>query len=254
MTLSPPALVYLHGMPGAPGELGLVPGLPASLYAPDRTQGSLADRHALAADIARRFAGRPVILIGFSMGAFAALRLAHALPGQIAHLHLIAPAAPLELGDYLPHMQGRAVFKTARDRRWLFGSLTRAQALIAQLAPDMLAKQVFAGATGADRALADDPAFRERWSALLRHGLAKGAQGYRREVLDYVRPWSALLPQISTPTTLWHGTADNWAPPAMSDALAARLPGATGIEKLEGLSHYSALRAALPRVLAMVER
>lgn len=115
----PPALVYLHGMPGARVSWGWCRAA-ASLYAPDRTQGPLDELSRMAADGTRR---APRIGPSSSlapMGAFAALQLAHALPGHIAHLHLIAPAAPLELGDFLPHMQ---VVPSSRPRATAAGCL-----------------------------------------------------------------------------------------------------------------------------------
>jgi hypothetical protein len=38
---------------------------------------------------------------------------------------------------------------------------------------------------------------------------------------------------ISQPVELWHGSLDNWAPPAMADALAASLPNITALHELE---------------------
>jgi pimeloyl-ACP methyl ester carboxylesterase len=91
--------------------------------------------------------------------------------------------------------------------------------------------------------------FRRRLGDILQTSLGAGRQAYCQEISAYVRPWAHILPTVEAPVTLWHGRSDNWSPPAMSDALAARIPQVTEIRWLEGLSHYSALRAALPQIL-----
>ena len=57
---------------------------------------------------------------------------------------------------------------------------------------------------------------------------------------------------VTTPTRIWHGLEDNWAPPAMAQALAGALPGGPRIEVAEGLSHYSCMHEAMPRILARI--
>lgn len=242
-------IVYLHGMPGGPGELDLVGCEATRICAPDRAAGQLASPEGLAQDLAERFGDRKITLAGFSLGAFAALRLAAHAPERVAHLHLIAPAGPLESGDYLAYMAGGPIFRMARDRPALLGPVTRVQALLARWAPDLLARQVFATAQGEDSALAASPGFRKRWSALAQACLAHGAPGYCQEVRAYVQPWSALLSRIEAPVTIWSGSADNWAPPAMADVLARRLPNVITHHRLGGLSHYSTLAAAMARIV-----
>ena len=104
--------VYLHGLPGSPAELSLAgPGSPwidpALVYAPDRS-ALAADLPELARQIAIWSSGEPIDLVGFSLGGAAALRLAPLLGEQVARIDLIAPAAPLSLGDFLPDKIGRA--------------------------------------------------------------------------------------------------------------------------------------------------
>lgn len=52
------------------------------------------------------------------------------------------------------------------------------------------------------------------------------------------------------PVRIWQGGADTWSPPAMADCLADRLPAVVGVERLAGLSHYSCLFEAVPRIIA----
>ncbi|CAN5529994.1 alpha/beta hydrolase [soil metagenome] len=245
---APRRIVYLHGVPGGPVELALFGGAPfagGDLYAPDRTGAAPADWDALAAAIDARFGGQPVALVGFSLGAFVALQLAARLGDRVTRIDLVAAAAPLESGDYLGAMAGAPVFRAAQGAPWRFAALLRVQALLARRAPGLLYRMVFAGAAGADRALVGQPRFRAGIRTILANALRDGAPGYRREVLDYVAPWSAIPGKVTAPVTLWHGSDDNWAPIAMAEALAAALPNVAAVHRLPGLSHYSALAQAL---------
>lgn len=244
-------IVYLHGVPGGPAELALFGGTPfagCDLFAPDRLAATSGDIAALAAAIDARFAGRSVALVGFSLGAFVALQLAARLGDRVTRIDLVAAAAPLESGDYLGSMAGAPVFRAARDAPWRFAALLRAQALLARVAPGLLYRMVFARAAGADRALVGQPRFRAGIRAILAAALRDGAPGYRREVLAYVAPWSAILGTVSAPVTLWHGSEDNWTPAAMADALAAALPNVAAVNRLAGLSHYSTLAHVLGEI------
>ncbi|MDH7975242.1 alpha/beta hydrolase [Sphingomonas sp. AR_OL41] len=245
---APRRIVYLHGVPGGPAELALFGGAPfagGDLYAPDRTGDAPRDWDALAAAIDARFAGEPVALVGFSLGAFAALQLAARLGARVTRIDLIAAAAPLESGDYLAAMAGAPVFRAAQGSPRRFAALLRFQALLMRVAPGLLYRMVFAGAAGADRALVGEPGFRGGIRAILAAALRDGAPGYRRELLAYGSPWSAMLAEVTAPVTLWHGTEDNWAPIAMADALAAALPNVVAVHRLAGLSHYSTLAHVL---------
>jgi len=234
--------VYLHGLPGGPDELKLASET-AEVFSPDLRDGPIAQQ------ISAKFGDTPIILLGFSLGAFGAMRFAASHPTRVAHLHLIAPAAPLELGDFLKDMAGGLIFRLARDHPWLFRLVTRVQALVARIAPDFFARQVFALSQGKDATLAADPAFRRDWSAIARTCLSGGAAAYRAEITAYVAPWTTLLGRVSVPTTIWYGTADNWVPPAMAEALAQALPHVACVRQIMDGSHYSTLAAALPHII-----
>ena len=246
-----PVTIYFHGVPGSPRELTLFGGaIPAGWLAPDRSRlhpWLNFDGHcdALAGEVRARAAGQTVRLVGFSLGAFIALQVAHRLPDLPLTIDLVSAAAPLQTGDYLDRMAGKPVFATAARSPALFGAMAAGQALAARVAPARLAAALFASAQGEDRTLAQNPAFRAGMAAILREGLGQGRANYVREIGAYVRDWSAILPAIRHPVTQWHGAQDNWSPPDMADALAERLPNVTALHRLPGLSHYSTLRAWL---------
>lgn len=243
--------VYFHGMPGSRHELALFGGaVPAGWYAPDRSglhAGLDFAGHcdALADEVRKLAAGQPVRLVGFSLGGFIALEVAHRLPDVPLTIDLVSAAAPLQTGDYLGAMPGKPVFAAAARSPAVFTALAASQALAARLAPARLAGALFGSAQGEDRAMTQDAVFRARMATILREGLGHGRANYVREIGAYVRDWSAILPAIAHPVTLWHGAEDNWSPPAMAEALAGRLPNVIALHHLPRVSHYSALRAFL---------
>ena len=256
-----PLLVYFHGAPGAPQEAAVFD-LPAKQYglrvisferftAPAglSTESSFL---ALAAAIEREAAGRPVVLVGFSIGAFAAVQTCRYMTSRVSALHLISAAAPLESGDFLPHMAGKAVFQLARNQPRLFVLLSYWQSLLARWLPTALFRLIFASAQGADKPLAATPAFQAEIKQLLQHSFGRGLAGYMRDVRAYAQPWQQSLAEISVTTHIWHGSADNWSPPAMADCLAQHLPKAERTI-LPGLSHYSCLQAVAERICQQLE-
>ena len=188
---------YFHGAPGAPAELALFGPAPRGLFAPDRfverpelSFGRYLDL--LASELDQRFPVGKIRLIGFSAGARVALEVAHRLGARIDRIDLIAPAAPLQSGDFMAKMQGRAVFRLARHAPGLFPAVTWLQGRLGAVAPDRLYRMVFANAAGEDALLAADPAFRSAITDVMRRCLGPAARGYAREIIDFVRPWAGL--------------------------------------------------------------
>lgn len=242
---------YFHGAPGSPRELDLFGPRPSAWSSPDRflQRPELSFEpyvEALARDVEAEADGAPLRLVGFSAGARIALELAARLPGSVKRVELISPAAPFELGDFLPRMEGRPVFNLARSAPALLGPMcwwmTR---VVDPLQPRALFDIAFSRPAGADADLASDPVFAAAAAGLLRRAMGPGAKGYRREILACVRPWRVDLSAITAPLRIWQGTVDNWTPPDMAAALHAELPSAEPLTLQDGLSHYSTLRCAL---------
>lgn len=258
-----PLAVYFHGAPGAPEEISRFDdvaracgvrllGLDRGRLGPGPSEEGRF--RALAEAVTEEAGGAPAHLIGFSLGGFVALRTAPHLGRWAASLDLVSAAAPLELGPFLDDMAGKPVFTVARQSPAMLRLLTGFQGVLAKHAPSRLFDLLFASAAGADRALAEDPAFRAEMAETLRSGFNAGRPGYLRDVLAYVQPWAPRLAEVRTPTRIWHGAADTWSPPAMAQALAAALPGRIQSRSTAGLSHYSCLHAAMPEILARIGR
>lgn len=245
------AQFYLHGLPGSEAELDFaLPGWKQNcdLKALDRL--TLDDEHEFAIEtMAAQIANfESVHLIAFSLGAMSALKLAARMPDTVTKLDLIAPAAPLELGDYLNDMAGKPIFEAARDGGRL-RILSFVQGVIAKTAPSILIRAIFANAVPADKALLDDDCMRIMLRDGLRHCLFKHQAAYKSELRSYVSPWLRILDNINCPVSIWHGQADNWTPAESSKALCKRLGAKASLTEFENLSHYSTLKAVLPNIV-----
>lgn len=241
--------VYLHGLPGSPAEL-LLGGErsgwldPERVLAPNRgqikgTRSSVLSH--LAREVQHWAQDQSINLVGFSLGAEIALDLAQVLKGQVNRIDLIAPAAPLSLGNFLTEMAGGPLFRLAKDHARGFAVACWLQGLAARWTPDLLARALLTDVRGEDRALCVQPAFRNVLRAALRDNFANGSAAYRSEVRHYVADRGTNLPAITQPVFIWQGDQDNWVPPAMAEALASALPLGATLTLLPRLSHYSAL-------------
>lgn len=221
--------LYLHGLPGSGAELALGP---LDMPVLDRAAPSFAQ-------LALRLPDGPLHLVGFSLGAACALRLAVLRPDRVARLTLISAAAPPELADFLPRLAGRAVFRAAHSRARL-SALTTVQGSLARLSDTLLVRLMSRGVTADEAALLQSEAVRQS----LRSGLTAGRTAYLREMAAYVQPWARFLDHVRCPVTLHHGKADAWAPMDMAETLANRLSPVT-FERHAGLGHYGTLQAVL---------
>ena len=243
-------IIYFHGMPGSPRELDLFGGRAATgeVYTPDRnsrSRGLTPDYlDAVAATVRARYPVGRVRIISFSLGILPALQVAARLGPLVASIDLVSPAAPWKAGEY-PDTAGRTVFKLAARSPRLFSRLAGLEALAARHAGAWLYSVLFATARGADRELARRRHFRATMMKVLTDCFANDAIGYRAEILDYVTSWTSVLARVEQPVTLWHGSADNWAPVEMTAALQTALPNVADVRRFPELSHYSTLEVAL---------
>lgn len=251
-------VIYFHGAPGAPEECKIfdLDGKSHGLtficfdrFSADASVNGEAYYKLLAEEISRIAAGKQVNVIGFSIGAFIALQACrHMTDGTVKSLHLVSAAAPLEAGDYLEAMAGKQVFKLAKTFPVLFILLSYWQRLLVLLFPNALFRVLFASAAGDDKALAADHDFQSGITQVLRLCFTDRVQGYARDIGAYVRPWKTTLSGVSVNTYIWHGEEDNWSPKLMADYLKSAIPGCTSIKMFNGLSHYSCLYQAVPKI------
>lgn len=197
--------------------------------------------------------GEPVDIIGFSIGAHVAIEVGRLLDGQVRQIHLISSAAPINAGDFIGQMAGGLVFKLAMERPSIFSLLTQYQKALAYLAPGILVYMLFASSAGKDKELSKQHNFRRYITPVLEDCFKNRASGYMRDVKFYVS-WPDDLKSCTNIVYIWHGTDDNWSPLSMASYLNSAIPGATGVQAMEGLSHYSCLYEAAPKICAQLAK
>ena len=235
--------VYCHGLPGSGKEI--------QALIPDQTQPPHILEPLDFDEFDKVISQDPdvsVHLIGFSLGAMTALHIAALRPDSVKKVTLIAPAAPLELENFLPKMVGRPVFKMAKLGIIPFKAFTAVQRLGVSVAATKVIKAMFDGSPEPDMKHLADPVFQAALVDGLQQSLGRDNKAYRQAVHTYVKPWAHLLADIKCPVTLHHGTLDNWAPIEMSHALQQAIPTKVELISYDGLGHYSTLHAAFPFV------
>lgn len=254
-------VVYFHGAPGAMEECAVF-----DRYAKDHNlhivcfdrfalDSSLTREdyfHHLVAQIESLAGGKQADIIGFSIGTYIALEVAALLKGQVRQIHLVSSVAPLYSGDFLDHMAGGLVFKLAMQKPSIFSMLTQFQSLIARLVPSMLVNMLFATAAGKDKELIQQNDFKTHITGVLKQCFKHRAKGYIRDISCYVE-WHEAK-EYSASIQLWHGTEDNWSPPSMADSLANTITSNVSVEKMKGLSHYSCLYEAAPKICTQLSK
>ena len=254
---------YFHGAPGAPDESLLF-----DQYAKDaRLHIVCLDRFAIdknihghdyyqqLADKITAIAGNePVDIIGFSIGAQVAIEVSTLLSDQVAHLHLVSAAAPLQQLKANTEIAGASIFAVAAKFPLLFSLLCYWQSLLSMIAPGLLFKMLFASAEGDDLGMREQADFKAFISSLLVRCFSKRVPGYIRDIRHYVEPWGEALPRCQAATTLWHGRSDNWSPLAMAQLLETSMPNVQALKPFDELSHYSCLYHCAPLICKILAK
>lgn len=238
-------IVYCHGLPGSDAEIEML--VPAKARKP-YVLGAL--DFAGFEQFVVNDSGRKVHVVGFALGAMTALKLAALYPDVVERVTLIAPAAPLQLGEFLPKMAGRPVFEMALRGKLAFGAFTFVQKLGVALVPSQILKTMFSGSPDADMELFKQPAFKAGLVKGLKASFGVNRGPYGHAVLTYVKPWAQLLKDVNCPVNIYHGSDDNWAPIEMSYALREKIGSEVKVKVCKNLGHYSTLHYALPIVIS----
>lgn len=255
-------VVYFHGAPGAIGECALFDSYAKKynlkVICLDRfSLDDSLDRENYYQQLAEQIKSiadeKSIDFIGFSIGAHVALEVSARLDGQVRHTHLVSAAAPLNVGGFIDEMAGGLVFKLAMKKPFIFFLLTQYQKIMAVLAPRLLVSLLFSSSVGKDIELSQSLEFKSYITPVLKHCFLRRTKGYIRDVKFYVA-WQGELKGFNNRVHLWHGTKDNWSPFSMASYLSKAIPGASSVNALEGLSHYSCLYQAAPKICAHLEK
>lgn len=254
-------VIYFHGAPGSPEECAVfdehakehrLKVICFDRFSVDSSVKGEDYYKYLARVIEEVSSGKSVDIIGFSIGCHAAIKTCTYLGKSAQNLHLVSAAAPLECGDYLDEMAGKVVFSIAMKQPIVFKMLSYWQALLSKAVPAILYKMLFASAAGEDLNLSKTKAFQDYISSILSHCFNSNTTGYIREINQYVTPWSDAVLTCRADTHIWQGSDDNWSPVGMAAYLHEHIPAKSHLELMEGLSHYSCLYAAAPKICARI--
>lgn len=243
------AAYFCHGMPGSEHDVQLIQNVDENvqIFAPNLLHTGSSDP---ISDVltafdkqTKGFANARINVVGFSIGAMVAIKIAAARPKRVGRLTLISPAAPLSLGNFLPNMAGKPVFTLAMNHPNALKILTFGQGLLSSVAPDFLIKQLFAKCGAAEQKLVDSPRFRNVIKRGFSNSFRQHSDAYVRFVRSYVEDWSADLSKINCPVELWHGDQDTWSPISMSYKLNEIIAGPSVVHSMQGKEHYSTLAA-----------
>lgn len=229
-------MIYCHGLPGGAGDLGIA-GWPERL------------RPTVMSPMAESLpGGGPYQIVGFSGGAWTALRLAASHPERVKSVSLIGPVAPLELGDFTALSVSGPLLGLARNDPPAADTALRDVAAAAETAPDAVLDSLFEGTPQGELDLVRDPLLRPHYLDNLTSGLGDGLDETIAAFLSVAGPWSDLLASVRAPVSILVGSEDRRCPPAMAQALAAAIGDHATVEVLDGLGHYGALRAFAARL------
>lgn len=154
------------------------------------------------------------------------------LPHRVSALTLISPVPPADAvrgGDIATLIQ--------LGRRPALARPLLALARRLMMSPRLANALVFgARLPGQDNAVMTQP-LRAALLAAMREGLRPGTAGALLDARLYATPWGFSLTDITTSTTIWHGTEDHLIPPESVQAYAA-IPGSQ-LHMMDGHGHYS---------------
>lgn len=240
-----PTLFY-HGLPGAPDDAELL--AHGASTAVDWL-AALAPQVAFDAALVQQFDakapdGPAVHLIGFSLGAMAALTIAAARPERVAKVTLISPAGPWAQGRFADKMAGASVFKLAEAGPKRLIALSALQMMALRFAPNLFLKALFGKSCAAEQTFLENPENKIQIATAYSRMYATHFHPYIKALRHYATQWTAtpIPPRIDV--DIIHGTLDTWTPPEMARALREQISATAQLQLIQGTGHYSTLRAA----------
>jgi pimeloyl-ACP methyl ester carboxylesterase len=200
-----------------------------------------------------------VAVLGVSVGAPFALACAVRWPERVGALLLSSPMGPWELPETRAGMsrRNRRYFTLARRAPalsraacWLWARM----ALVGLRGDrDRLLRRLSKGLPPPDReVLAEVAADPPRWDRFVddtAEAFRQGGAGVRADLAVASRPWGFPLREISVPTWLWHGAADEDVPIAAARRIAQTIPNCQATFTDEG--HLMGLRHASEAIQAI---
>ena len=234
-------VIYVHGFPGSRREGSLFDSAARArgitIIAPNRPGFGSSDPQAhrtllgWADDIRALCAALSIertAMIGVSGGGPYALACAHTLPPVVSSLQVVSTLAPPDAPHVFTGMArgNRLMFGMMRSAPHVAQLMTRALASAWASSPELCLAWFRAFVPHADRRLLRRPEIHNLMIDNIRTAFEHGSRGPADDFSIIARPWGFALADISVPTTVWHGLADTYVPPAMGAYVARMIPGA----------------------------
>jgi len=227
-------VIALHGMPGSRLMYATVAQAAARrgirLIAVDRpgygrsdrrAGGTLLDYAGDVAGIAEAIGLERFAVLGISGGASYALACAARLGSRLTRVGVVSGIGPLRTPGSLAGMApvNRWIFRLARVSPALAG------AVVSRLTRRSLPQLQAHVAAGTSPSLSIPPDVLPLVVADQAEAIRQGGAGIAFDAGNLWRSWGFPLTQITVPTRLWHGDADNAAPAALGRLIADATPG-----------------------------
>jgi pimeloyl-ACP methyl ester carboxylesterase len=169
-------------------------------------------------------------VFGMSGGGPHAAACGYALPGRVATLGLVSSPAPVwdrpELRFSAPPHRRPMIELAERDPGVVASRLLEdCRAELERTAHESRNGDGGGGGPASDRAVMADPDVRARFEAAKLETVARGPDGYARDLfLLYVAPWAFRPEDIAVPTEIWQGDADEAVSPKVAEFFAETIP------------------------------
>jgi pimeloyl-ACP methyl ester carboxylesterase len=180
-------------------------------------------------------------VLGYSGGGPYALACAHAISDRLTTVTVVSSTAPFDVPGATDGIAPDSwrFMQLARARPLASRAISRVMGFTARWAPRQMVAQAMRALPPADAAVLRDPELAAAFARMVyetTHGSPRGAQ---HDTALMIGSWGFDPAFVSTPVTMWHGTEDRNAPPAMARWLASRMPDAD-LRWLDGEGHVSA--------------
>lgn len=176
-------------------------------------------------------------VLGWSFGGAYALALGHALADRVPAVVLLASVLPLDDVDGLPPLNKMDLrfLELAKEHPGRARTMFLATHELADHAPGLFGRfSVKDLAPGDQAVLVDDE---ERRFTQAYADATADTDGMVDEYRVFNQPWGFGPADVTVPTHVWQGTADNLVPREWGEALAERLPDAT-LHLVDDAGHF----------------
>jgi pimeloyl-ACP methyl ester carboxylesterase len=189
--------------------------------------------------------------MGWSMGGQYALAVAHRLGPRVQATAVIAGCLPLDDDIAFAELNemDQKLTKLSQKHPLLARTEFAALGALERLLPERMTKRSSRTWPDPDREVTETHG---DWMAATMVEALHPADGMVGEYTAWARPWRFDPSEISTPVTIWQGTADPLVPSGWGSRLAGAIPGAE-LREVEGEGHMIAVSRRVEILQALLD-